>query len=177
MESYSSLVGKDPFVSLAKKSLQSYLKEGKVMEVPANLAQEFKQKAGAFVSLKKQGKLRGCIGTFLPTKDNIAAEVIANAVSAGLHDPRFSPVQLEEVDGLDFSVDVLSEPEKISDLSELDPKKYGVLVKRGGRTGLLLPMLEGVNTIEEQVHIAMQKAGIRPDEEIEAYRFTVTRHI
>lgn len=164
------------YTALAKKSLQSYLAEGKVMEVPRDLLPEMEQRAGVFVSLKKKGELRGCIGTFLPTKENVAAEIIANAVSAGTQDPRFAPVKLQELDELDFSVDVLSAPERVDDLSELDPQKYGVIVKSAGRTGLLLPMLEGIDTVDSQVMIAMQKAGIKPDEEIEAYRFTVTRH-
>ncbi len=127
-------------------------------------------------ALKKRGQLRGCIGTFAPTQPNIAAEIIQNAVSAGTQDPRFPPVEPAELPELDISVDILSEPERVDGLADLDPKRYGVIVRRGRRSGLLLPDLEGVDRVEEQVAIAMQKAGISPAEEIELYRFSVTRY-
>lgn len=165
-----------PPVELAKKSLQYYLENDRLLAVPGELATELTGRAGAFVSLKKHGELRGCIGTFQPTQESIAAEIIHNAVSAGTQDPRFFPVELDEFPELDISVDILAAPERIDSLEQLDPQKYGVIVRHGRRSGLLLPMLEGVDTVEEQVSIAMQKAGIRQDEEIELYRFTVTRY-
>jgi len=165
-----------PHAALARESLRYYLETGKKMSVPNNLPPELEQRAGAFVSLKKFGELRGCIGTFQPTQDSIAAEIIEMAVSAGTQDPRFNPVRIEELPDIDFSVDVLSQPEPIDNMDKLDPQKYGVIVKKGYRSGLLLPMLEGVETVEEQVDIAMQKAGISPSEEVELYRFSVARY-
>jgi AmmeMemoRadiSam system protein A len=147
-----------------------------MLETPSDMPLELAGQAGAFVSLKKDGQLRGCIGTYGPTQPTIAAEIIQNAVSAGTQDPRFWPVETDEVADLDISVDILSAPERVDGLADLDTKKYGVIVKRGRRSGLLLPDLEGVDTVEEQVAIAMQKAGISPEEEIELYRFSVTRY-
>lgn len=163
-------------VALARKSLEHYLASGKFLPAPADPPESLAGRAGVFVSLKKKGELRGCIGTFGPTQPTIAAEIIHNAVSAGTQDPRFWPVEADELPQLDISVDILSSPERVDSLKELDAQKYGVIVRRGGRSGLLLPDLAGVDTVEEQVAIAMQKAGIAPDEEIELYRFTVTRY-
>ncbi len=163
-------------VALARKSLQHYLANHEYIETPAGLPDELRGRAGVFVSLKKRGELRGCIGTFAPTQPDIAAEIIRNAVSAGIHDPRFEPVAADELPEIDISVDILSAPERVDSLDDLDVKKYGVIVRRGGRSGLLLPDLEGVDTVEEQVVIAMRKAGITPEEEIELYRFKVTRY-
>lgn len=163
-------------VALARESLRHYLATGKKLPLPADIPPELQRQAGAFVSLKKRGHLRGCIGTFGPTQANVAAEIIQNAVSAGTEDPRFHPVALAELAELDVSVDILEEPERVDSMADLDPQKYGVIVRRGYRTGLLLPMLEGVDTVEEQVAIAREKAGIRADEDIELYRFTVTRY-
>jgi AmmeMemoRadiSam system protein A len=122
--------------------------------------------------------LRGCIGTIEPTQANVALEVIQNAISAATQDPRFPPIVPEELADLDIKVDVLGEPEPVDGLEELDPKRYGVIVKsaRDWRRGLLLPDLEGVDTVESQVDIARRKAGIRPDEPIELYRFEVVRY-
>ncbi len=164
-------------VKLACQSLTHYLQTGQVMAPPVQLDKEMTGKAGVFVSLKKQGELRGCIGTFAPTKNTVAEEIIANAVSAGTQDPRFHPVTLNELPEITISVDILNEPERVDSLEVLDPQRYGVIVRRGRRSGLLLPMLEGVDTPEYQVSIAMQKAGISPGEEIELYRFTVTRYL
>ncbi|MDR3592167.1 MAG: AmmeMemoRadiSam system protein A [Negativicutes bacterium] len=163
-------------VALARESLGHYLVRRETLSPPAGLAPELTGKAGVFVSLKKHGQLRGCIGTFAPTQVNIAAEIIQNAVSAGTQDPRFPPVDPVELPELTISVDILSEPERVDGLADLDPKRYGVIVRRGRRSGLLLPDLEGVDRVEEQVAIAMQKAGIPPAEEIELYRFSVTRY-
>ncbi|HHN66174.1 MAG TPA: AmmeMemoRadiSam system protein A [Nitrospirae bacterium] len=166
-----------PLVQLARKAVESYVREGKVIAPPDELTEEMKQRAGVFVSLKKKGQLRGCIGTFLPTTENVATEIIKNAISAATEDPRFFPVQPEELDELEYSVDILSEPERVSDISQLDPKKYGVIVTRGPLKGLLLPDLEGVDTVEEQLRIAKLKAGISPyDEDCEIYRFSVKRY-
>jgi len=135
------------------------------------------RKAGVFVSLKKHGSLRGCIGTISPVTKNIAMEIIRNAVSAGVEDPRFPPVREDELDELVYSVDVLGEPEPVADYSELDVKRYGVIVSSGRKRGLLLPDLEGVDTVEKQVEIARKKAGIYNNEKISLQRFEVVRHI
>lgn len=163
-------------VNLARQSLQHYLNHGTQLPTPSDISTELCGQAGVFVSLKKDGELRGCIGTFVPTRESIAAEIIANAISAGTEDPRFWPVTIDELPDLAVSVDILSAPERVESLTVLDPKQYGIIVKRGCRSGLLLPDLNGVDTVEEQISIAMNKAGIDPHEEIELYRFSVTRH-
>lgn len=163
-------------VALARASLQHFLDKGTVLPVPDSLADELQGRAGVFVSLKKQGRLRGCIGTFAPTRGNIASEIIHNAISAGTGDPRFPQVAPKELPDITMSVDILGAPEGVNSIDELDPQKYGVIAKKGSRSGLLLPMLEGVDTVDEQLSIAMQKAGISPEEEIELYRFTVVRY-
>ena len=136
-----------------------------------------RDRAGVFVSIHKDGKLRGCIGTFLPTRTCIAEEIIQNAVSAATRDPRFDPVTADELEWLEINVDVLSAPERIRGPEELDVKKYGVIVSSGSRRGLLLPDLDGVDTVEEQVDIARKKGGIRENEPVTLERFEVVRHI
>lgn len=161
---------------LARESLAHYLKNGQLLDTPSELQPELLGQAGVFVSLKKAGQLRGCIGTFTSTRATIAEEIIQNAVSAGTQDPRFWPVEAAELNELTVSVDILSQPEPVEGMDKLDPKCYGIVVHSGRRTGLLLPDLDGVNTVEQQVEIARQKAGIRPEEAVELYRFTVTRY-
>lgn len=168
-ESYS------PLVTLAKKAVENYIREGKTLKAKEFNA-EMREKAGVFVSIKKMGKLRGCIGTFEPRYESIAEETVANAISAATSDPRFRPVSPIELDQLQYSVDVLSKPELVDDMQNLDPKKYGVIVESGFRKGLLLPDLEGIDTVEEQVNVTRQKAGIEEDEPIIIYRFEVKRY-
>ena len=163
-------------VALARASLHYFLDKGTILPVPEHSADVFDGRAGVFVSLKKQGQLRGCIGTFAPTKTSIASEIIHNAISAGTADPRFEPVTLGELSEISISVDILGAPQAVDSIDKLDPQLYGVIVKRGSRSGLLLPMLEGVDTVNAQLSIARQKAGIGPGEEIQLYRFTVTRY-
>jgi AmmeMemoRadiSam system protein A len=167
----------DPYTALARRTLEMYVTSGIVIDVPDVLPAEMEnRRAGVFVSIKKHGRLRGCIGTIVPTRENIAAEIISNAINAGTSDPRFDPVQEDELDSLVYSVDVLGEAEPISSIDELDVKRYGVIVRAGRRSGLLLPDLEGVDTPLEQVTIALQKAGIMPDEKYLLERFEVIRH-
>jgi AmmeMemoRadiSam system protein A len=168
--------GESYLVGVARQSLENYLRHGKKLSVPDEVPPEFRGEAAAFVSLKKHGQLRGCIGTVAPTRRSVVEEVIVNAISAGTHDPRFFPVQVDELDDLVYSVDVLQPPEPVEGLDDLDPKKYGVIVRAGRRSGLLLPDLEGVNTSAEQVAIARQKAGIGPNEPVELERFEVKRY-
>ncbi len=166
-----------PLVELARKTIESYIREKRTIEPPERLVPEMQGRAGTFVSLHdSRGDLRGCIGTIEPRQPAVAQEVIQNAISAATRDPRFPPVQPEELESLDIKVDVLSEPEPIDSLDQLDPKRYGVIVESGWRRGLLLPDLEGVDTVEYQVDIAMRKAGISPDEPMQMYRFEVKRY-
>jgi AmmeMemoRadiSam system protein A len=165
-----------PLVRLAKETVEHYVLTGKIFPPPAELTPEMAEKAGVFVSLKIKGQLRGCIGTFSPSTENVANEIIHNAVSAATQDPRFPPVHPEELNALEYSVDVLTEPEKVSGKKDLDVKKYGIIVKSGDRRGLLLPALEGVDTVDDQIGIASMKAGIYHGEPVELYRFEVKRY-
>ncbi len=166
-----------PFVELAFKTIEAYAQDKKIILPPENLPLEMQKKAGAFVSIKKHHALRGCIGTFAPTKKNAAEEIIAMAVEAANFDPRFSPIQKSEIPELEISVDILNTPEPVDSIKDLDPKKYGLIVQSGRKRGLLLPDLEGVDTPEYQIEICRQKAGIAPDDKIQLYRFTVERHL
>lgn len=164
-----------PVTELAKKAVEEFIRRGTTLALPKVLSPEMKEKAGVFVCLKIDGELRGCIGTFMPCFGSVAEEVIHNAISAATQDPRFRPVSGDDLPSLHYSVDLLSPPEKIRGIEDLDPKKYGVIVVRGGMKGLLLPNLEGVDTVQEQLRIARMKAGIDPVEEVEIYRFEVRR--
>lgn len=163
------------YVKLAIDAIEAHVRRGEVLSPPSELPPGMKARAGVFVSLKKAGKLRGCIGTFLPVEEDVAHEVIANAIKAASADPRFPPVREEELPELTYSVDLLSEPAPCCE-EDLDAKRYGVIVESGWRRGLLLPDLEGVETAEEQLEIARMKAGIEPKEPVTLYRFTVERH-
>lgn len=167
----------DAYVSLARTTIEAYIRDGYRIRLPEGLPNEMLDKrAGAFVSLHIRGALRGCIGTIAATTDCVAQEIMENAVSAATKDPRFEPVEAEELPLLTYSVDVLGDAEDISSKEELDVKKYGVIVTRDYRRGLLLPDLEGVDTVEEQIRIAKQKAGIKESEEVKLQRFEVIRH-
>ena len=168
----------DAYVSLARMSLEYYVRTGRVMKMPAETPEEMKNRqAGAFVSVHEHGRLRGCIGTIFPTEPSLAEEIIQNAVSAAARDPRFSPIREEELPYLEISVDVLGTPEDIDSAEQLDVKKYGVIVSSGRKKGLLLPDLDGVDSVEQQIQIASQKGGIRPGEPVRLQRFEVIRHI
>lgn len=204
------------YITLAKRAMESYIKEKRIIEPPRDLPSEFfNKKSGTFVTIKKEGKLRGCIGTCLPTKENIADEIIHNAIAAATEDYRFGPIQEEELSSLSYTVYILNKPELvlIKELTDppkfffeklrrarLNPKKYGIIIKTrpifslknsGGqaenslmfdginppKSGLLLPDLEGVETIEQQISIACHKAGIDPEmEKITIYKFTVEKY-
>lgn len=165
-----------PLVELAKDTVAKYVTEGKKPSPPSELTPEMREKAGVFVSIHKHGDLRGCIGTFEPQKRNVAEEIITNAISSATQDPRFDPVTPDELDDLDYSVDVLTSPEPVADAGALDPKKYGIIVEAGWRRGLLLPDLEGVDTVDYQIDICRQKGGVAPDEPVQLYRFEVKRY-
>ena len=162
-------------VELAKKTVETYVREGKVLQLQ-ELTPEMMGRAGVFVSIYKGGELRGCIGTFEPQKANIAEEVIANAISSAARDPRFLRVRPDELKDLEYSVDVLTIPQHIPSKDHLDPKRYGVIVEAGFKKGLLLPDLAGVDTVDYQIDICRQKAGIMPGEPTRLYRFEVRRY-
>lgn len=167
----------DEYVCLARASVEHYVRTRRALALPDGLPEEMTgRRAGVFVSLKKDGRLRGCIGTITPAAPSVAQEIIENGISAASRDPRFPPVGADELEKIVYSVDVLEPPERIESPSQLDVKRYGVIVTRGRRRGLLLPNLDGVNSVEEQIAIAKQKAGIAPHEEAQLERFEVTRH-
>jgi AmmeMemoRadiSam system protein B/AmmeMemoRadiSam system protein A len=169
------LKGMSPLARLAKETVETYVKEGKIIR-PKELTPEMKEPAGVFVSIHKLGALRGCIGTFEPQQENVAEETITNAISSATGDPRFPPIGPHELKDLDYSVDVLTKPVPVDDKDKLDPRKYGVIVECGWRRGLLLPDLEGVDTVAQQIDICRQKAGIAPKEPINLYCFEVKRY-
>ena len=168
----------DPYVQLARKTVENYILHRVMIEVPEDLPSElYTRRAGAFVSIHEHGKLRGCIGTIAPVQDSLAQEIIANAVSASTRDPRFDAIRADELPWLEISVDVLGEAEPVSSAAELDVRRYGVIVTKGRKRGLLLPDLDGVDTVEQQIAIAKSKAGIAEwDKKVELQRFEVVRH-
>lgn len=173
---YKMRENEDPYVRLARESLEHYVKTDEYLKMPSYVTDEMRKDArGVFVSLKQDGELRGCIGTIEPVTESCAVEILRNAVEAGTHDPRFFPVEPEELYDLEYSVDVLMPPEKATK-DMLDVKRYGVIVTKGRKSGLLLPDLEGVNTIEEQLNIALGKANIDKNDDYEIERFEVIRH-
>jgi len=167
-----------PLVRLANRAIEKYVTRDEVISPPdpEDQSPEMSEKAGVFVSLKKYGELRGCVGTWQPTQPDVAHEVIANAIASATRDPRFLPVRPEEIPDLEVSVDLLSQPEEVSSLEELDPKQYGVIVQQGWHRGLLLPDLPQVTSAKMQVEIAKRKAGISPNESARIFRFTVKRY-
>ncbi|MDD5590548.1 MAG: AmmeMemoRadiSam system protein B [Dehalococcoidales bacterium] len=180
---YSSVVGyaaiiikgMSPLAKLAKMAVETYVRDGEILK-PEELTAEMKERAGVFVSIHKLGNLRGCIGTFEPDTESVAEETIANAISSATRDPRFSPISPGELKDLDYNVDVLTTPEPVESKDQLNPKEYGVIVESGFRRGLLLPDLEGVDSVDYQISICRQKAGILTDEPVKLYRFRVKRY-
>ena len=162
-------------IKLAVQALKKYVKHGQKIEITSEIENKLDVKRGVFVSLKKDGDLRGCIGTIEAVEKNLAHEIAANTIKACSQDPRFPEVKEKELPQIELSVDVLSPKEKVVDLDKLNPKKYGVIVNKGRRTGLLLPDLDGVDTVEKQLDIARRKAGLSPDEKFDIYRFQVKR--
>ena len=168
---------KDPYVNLAYEAIIEFITNNKNIKVPNNIPKELiNNQSGVFVSIHKFGKLRGCIGTIQPTTSSIAEEIIQNAISAATNDFRFNPITQDELDYLEINVDVLGESEKITSKDDLDPKKYGVIVSSVNKRGLLLPDLEGIETVDEQINIAKRKGNISNDEDYQLERFEVIRH-
>jgi len=166
------------YITLAKSAVETNIREGKIISPPPDLPKDFLvRKSGVFVTIENNNQLRGCIGTYLATTKNIAEEIIRNAIAASTQDSRFDPITKEELAHLSYTVYILNPPEQIKNVQDLNPKKYGVLVKFGFKSGLLLPDLEGVDTIEQQLAIACSKAGIYPEtDKMAIYRFTVEKH-
>ncbi len=163
-------------VRLARAAVESYVKHREIIEPPDDIGEEFLRQAGVFCTLRTEGQLRGCIGTIEPTTGSIPEEIIRNAIAAATEDPRFLPVRKNELSSISYSVDVLMPSQRVHSIDELDPKMYGVIVRKGRKRGLLLPDIEGVDTPYEQVAIAKRKAGIGQNEEAELRRFEVKRY-
>ncbi|HHX37983.1 MAG TPA: AmmeMemoRadiSam system protein A, partial [Clostridiaceae bacterium] len=167
----------DPYIALARKTIEQYVRTGTKLDPPTTLPTDMTEvQAGVFVTIHKAGALRGCIGTIGPTTNSIAEEIVQNAISSATRDPRFPAITDAELDDLEISVDVLGAPESIIDKTDLDPQRYGVIVTSGFRRGLLLPRLDGIDDVDNQISIALQKAGIRPNESFDMERFEVIRH-
>lgn len=170
----------DSYTKLARKTIEAYIRDHRVIGVPDDVSQDMREKkSGVFVTIFSGEELRGCIGTYLPTQNNIAEEIVSNAVQACSRDYRFFPITADELPSLRYEVSVLSEPERVINLSSHDPKKHGIIVMmKDGRSGLLLPDLEGVDTTKQQIAIASEKGGINVNtEQPELYEFTVEKHI
>ncbi len=168
-------------VRIARSTLETFVREGikkrwETFKLKKEEAYLIEEQAGTFVSIKKFGELRGCIGTTGATQASVVLEIIENAIAAGTRDPRFPRVMADELPFLEYSVDILEKALPVQKREELDPKKYGVIVQKGSMRGLLLPDLEGVNTVDEQLHIACQKAGIDPYGTYDMYKFEVRRY-
>jgi len=163
---------------LARLTIERYIGEGVTIAPPAEPEGVLSERAGAFVTLRtSDGRLRGCIGTIEPRHTNLAEEIIQNAISAATRDPRFPPVEPGELPDMTYGVDILSTPEAVNGPDDLDPSHFGVIIESldGARRGLLLPRIEGINTVEEQWLAVHLKAGIRPGTPVRVERFTVTR--
>lgn len=169
---------KDPLVALARQAIESYVRERTVLRPPLPAGGELRR-AGTFVSLHlPDGTLRGCMGTTEPQTGSVEEEIVANAITAATRDPRFYAVTPQELASLDISVDVLGPAEEVRGLEDMDPKRYGMIVRTlDGRRALLLPDLEGVDTAEQQLRITCRKGSIDPDDDqYRMYRFEVERH-
>jgi AmmeMemoRadiSam system protein A len=170
-----------PLVDLARRAIESFVRDGRRIHASDKLVPDMQRQAGTFVTLRRGGQLRGCIGTIEPVSDNVANEVIRNAISAATRDPRFSPIRPSELADLEIKVDVLGESEPVHGVDDLDPRRYGLVVQsvdRPWKRGLLLPDLEGIDTAEKQVYwTRYHKAGITdPDEPVQMFRFEVMRY-
>lgn len=167
------------YAELAKKAVEAYINEKKTINPSKDLPQKFfNTKAGVFVTIINGKKLRGCIGTYMPMRENIAQEIIYNALAAATQDFRFDPITAHELPNLSYSIYILDEPAQIKNIKELDPKKYGILIKsENGKSGLLLPDLDGIDTVEKQLHAVCMKCGIIPGrEKVTICKFKAIKH-
>ena len=165
-----------PTVKLALESVIHFLHTGKPLPYPQDLSEEFHEESAVFVSIKKNHKLRGCVGSTTPQTKSLGSEIIRNAVSAATKDPRFPPISKMELSNLTFSVDVLTPLEAVKDISALDPNNYGLAIRQDSKFGLLLPDLDGITTVEKQIEICKNKAGIAQSESVTMFRFRVNRY-
>lgn len=168
-----------PLVHLAVEAVEGFVRDRRIIVPPDDFLARFPQaarRAGVFVCLKTRGHLRGCVGTTEPTRETLAVEIIENAVAAATRDPRFAPVGPDELLELAITVDVLSEPEPVADSGQLDHQRYGVIVRAGARHGVLLPDIEQIVSVQDQIATARQKAGIGHEEQVELFRFEVVRY-
>jgi AmmeMemoRadiSam system protein A len=170
-----NLIEKSIYAKLAREALEYFLRTGKVMDLPSDFP-DTSVKAAVYVSIKKNGENRGCMGSF-SVKPNVGLEIIHNSIRAGVEDARFFPVKIEELDNLSISVDILSQPELVRDNNELNPSEYGVIVHSGTKYGLLLPSLDGIDSVNEQLKQVKRKAKILNEEPVELFKFTSTRHL
>ncbi len=169
-----------PLVTVASEAIRVFVEEQRELDLSVESSTEILRttpSSGVFVCLKRAGELRGCIGTTEPTKPTLLEEVISNAIAAATRDPRFPPVQSSELEELRVSVDVLSRPELVTDFTLLDHRRYGVVARAGGKHGVLLPDIEGIYSVEEQLTVVRQKAGLAAEEVAEFFRFEVTRYL
>jgi AmmeMemoRadiSam system protein A len=165
------------FIALAKEAIKTYLSTGQVMPVPANLPACLQSPGAVFVSLyAATGQLRGCRGTLTPTEPTLAEAIIKTAIASATDDPRFPPMILSEMNGLQIKIDVLSPAEPVTDISMLDEKVYGVIIRAGSRRAVLLPDIAAVDSVARQLEMVRRKAGIGSDEPADLFRFTVTRY-
>lgn len=163
-----------PLVKLAREAVETYVARQSYISPPAT--PEIKSASAVFVSLKLNGELRGCMGTTSPCYRSLGEEIVNMAVAACSKDTRFDPVQEWELADLDYTVDVLSPPDNVTDTSMLDPRLYGIIVQEGKRKGLLLPNLDGIESVADQIEIACGKAGIKMSKKTKISRFRVERH-
>lgn len=163
-------------LDLAKRAIESFIKNGVTLQTDTEIPLELSDKSsGVFVTIKEGKNLRGCIGTVLESAGYMKDDIVKNAIAAATKDPRFPPVTISELSSLSYSVDVLKKPFKAENISALNPKKYGVMVRKGSRQGLLLPDIDGVNTVYDQLNVACLKAGISLYDNPEVYAFEVIR--
>ena len=167
-----------PYVKLAVQAVHHFLSKGKSLPCPSPVPDGMNDQLGTFVSIKKKTnrELRGCMGTLKPNQNNLAEEIIRNAVNAATRDPRFKPVKIEELDQLLFSVDVLTPLEPIDRPEQLNPRQYGLSIKYEGRQGILLPDLEGIDTVKKQIDLCLKKGNIKKNAAYRMYRFEVERY-
>jgi AmmeMemoRadiSam system protein A len=166
----------EQILRLARASLETYINLGVRLLLPASLPPEFRRQQACFVTLRQDGRLRGCVGTIEPTRPHLADEVVDNAIGAGTRDYRFYTVEAAELGSLAYSVDVLSPLQAVADTSEMDPAVYGMVVRQGNRVGVLLPGIPEITRSEQQLEVCCQKAGIDVPQNIQLFRFTVTRY-
>ncbi len=177
---FAMIEPRHPLVTVASEAIRVFVEEQRELNPSAESHAELlcrTPSSGVFVCLKRGGELRGCIGTTEPTKPTLLEEVISNAIAAATRDPRFPPVQVSELAELLVSVDVLSSPEPVTDLTLLDPRRYGLMARAGVKHGVLLPDIEGIHSVEDQLALVRQKAGLAAEEFAEFFRFEVTRYL